>query len=122
MNQDQPDIQEILRSVIAYTEDVADRSKGSERYDALCAAYLLGAVARELTLGPEQSRAQHAKLSALTNASGSLADLYAVFCRNTRSGGYDKKWNEAFEFALQQTIDKVAVSNPQHLDAIHREQ
>lgn len=121
MNQDQPDIQEILRSVIAYTEDVAERSKGSERYDALCAAYLLGAVARELTLGREQERVQHEKLTALTNTSGSLTEMYEIFCRNTRAGGYDEKWNEAFEFALQQTIDKVAVSNPQHLNTIHRE-
>ncbi len=119
MNQDQPDIQEILRSVIAYIEDVAQRSGGSERYDALCASYLLGAVARELTLGPEQVRVQTEKLTALTNTSGSLPELYKVFCRHVRVGGYDETWNEAFEFALQQTIDKVAVSNPQHLDAIH---
>jgi hypothetical protein len=121
LSQDQPDIEEILTTVREFAENVARRSSGAERYDALCAAFLMGVVQRELDLGERQDARQLTQLQGLIDGQGNLAELYKVFGREVRSGGYDHSWQQAFEFALDQVIDKVRVTNPDHLEARHRE-
>lgn len=127
MSQDSPTIEEILVTVKEFTEGVASRSAGAERYDALCAAFLLGVVQREMRLGTQQDGEQIAELNKLV-ASGesggsherSIADLYQGFCEGVRRGSYDDKWASAFDFALRQVIDKVLVTNADHLQTKHR--
>ena len=79
MSQDNPDIQEILATVKDFAEGVARRSRGAERYDALCAAFLMGVVQRELKLGDRQDDNQLAQLRHLLGKPGDLAALYKVF-------------------------------------------
>ena len=121
MSQDSPSIEEILITLKEFADDVAARSEGAERYDALCAGFLAEFVRRELQLDADQNRWQEAALCQLTGSSGTVAALYRDFCRNVRDGQYDDDWQPAFDFALRQVIDKVRVTNPEHLEPDHRE-
>ena len=47
MSQDSPSIEEILITLKEFADDVAARSEGAERYDALCAGFLAEVVRRE---------------------------------------------------------------------------
>lgn len=120
MSQDSPDIPEILRTVREFAERVASRSAGAERYDALCAAFLIEVVQRELSLGQHQDELQATQLRHLTGEQGDLADLYRHFSKAVRGGDYDDNWQPAFDFALRQVIDKVLITNPNHLAPQHR--
>ncbi len=127
LSQDSPTIEEILVTVKEFAEGVASRSAGAERYDALCAAFLLGVVQRELRLGTQQDEEQIAALNKLVargesggSSERSITDLYKGFCEGVRGGRYDDKWASAFDFALRQVIDKVLVTNADHLQTKHR--
>ena len=120
MSQDNPDIQEILTTVREFAEGVAARTQGAERYDALCAAFLLGVVQRELQLGEAQDSAQLPRLQALLGSDGDLKHLYREFGARVRRGDFDQNWRQAFDFAFGQVVDKVRVTNPNHLEIEHR--
>lgn len=120
MSQDNPDIQEILTTVREFAEGVASRTQGGERYDALCAAFLTDVVKRELQVGEQQDAAQQVRLQSLLGSSGDLSQLYREFSARVRRGDYDQDWQVAFDFAFEQVVDKVRVTNPDHLEAEHR--
>ncbi|OUS02680.1 hypothetical protein A9Q90_09010 [Gammaproteobacteria bacterium 54_18_T64] len=120
MSQDKPDIKEILVTVKQLLESIASNSKGSERYDALCGAFLLSVVDRELELGERQDESQSGELQHLLGREGTLADLYQQFCQQVRRGEMDEEWPAAFDFAFKQVIDKVSVTNPNYLADMHR--
>lgn len=127
MSQDSPNIEEILVTVKEFAEGVASRSTGAERYDALCAAFLMGVVQRELRFGKQQDDHQTAELKKLIASEevrggkgAPIADLYQRFCEGVRCGSYDDNWQPAFDFALRQVIDKVLVTNANHLQPKHR--
>lgn len=128
MSQDNPDIQEILTTVKEFAEGVARRTSGAERYDALCAAFLMGVVQRELMLAGRQDDDQLAQLRSLLAGQSeldlqelALPELYRIFSKNVRQGRYDNDWQSAFDFAFGQVVDKVRVTNPDHLEVEHRE-
>lgn len=120
MSQDKPDIKEILVTVKQLLESIANKSKGGERYDALCGAFLLGVVDRELEYGERQDENQNRELQVLLGKEGTLSDLYELFCQQVRCGELDEQWPTAFDFALRQVIDKVSVTNPDYLATMHR--
>jgi hypothetical protein len=121
ITQDQPDVAEILRTVAEFARGVAARSAGSERYDALCAAFLVEVVGRELAAGEAPAQRQQAALRELLGSPGDQpAPSYGEFCRRVRAGELDHDWKRAFDFALHQVIDKVRVTNPVHLESDHR--
>ena len=120
MSQDKPDIKEILVTVKQLLESIANKSKGGERYDALCGAFLLGVVDRELDFGERQDENQSGELQVLLGREGSLRDLYQQFCHQVRRGELDEQWPATFDFAFKQVIDKVSVTNPDYLAAMHR--
>ena len=101
---------------------VADRTSGSERYNALCAVFLLQVVERELALSADAVARQWRELAHLTGTEPSAEEPYAAFCAAARAGRLDAQWDAAVAFALHQVIDKVRVTNPDHLDPRHREQ
>ncbi|MGK2913125.1 MAG: DUF6285 domain-containing protein [Porticoccaceae bacterium] len=112
-------MQDILGTVAEFARGVAARSEGGERYDALCAAFLLDVVRRELIAGDGPERRQREQLGTLTGTPAG-GHLYADFCARVRSGSLDADWEKAFDFALAQVIDKVAVTNPDYLEPMHR--
>ena len=120
MSQDKPDIKEILVTVKELLEGIANKSKGSERYDALCGAFLLSVVDRELDFGARQDESQSGELQQLLGREGSLSDLYQQFCQQVRGGELDQQWPAAFDFAFKQVVDKVAITNPKYLAEMHR--
>ncbi len=120
MSQDKPDIKEILINVKELLENIANKSKGSERYDALCGAFLISVVDRELDFGGRQDENQSVELKQLLGRDGSIKELYELFCHQVRSGEMDPQWTSAFDFAFRQVIDKVKVTNPNYLDEMHR--
>ncbi|PCH50313.1 MAG: hypothetical protein COC20_06760 [Cellvibrionales bacterium] len=120
MSQDNPTIEEILITVKEFAQGVAQRSSGAERYDGLCAAFLMGVVQRELNLGTQQDDDQLVELQSMLGTNDDLAELYRRFSINVRKGSYDKDWQSAFDFAFKQVVDKVKVTNPDHLEEEHR--
>jgi len=120
LSQDKPDIKEILVTVKELLEGIANKSKGSERYDALCGAFLLSVVDRELDFGARQDESQSGELQQLLGREGSLSDLYQQFCQQVRGGELDEQWPAAFDFAFKQVIDKVSVTNPKYLAEMHQ--
>ncbi|MFZ5653393.1 MAG: DUF6285 domain-containing protein [Pseudomonadota bacterium] len=120
MTQDRPDIAEILRTVREFAQGVAARTCGRERYDALCAAFLLEVAGRELAAGDGPARHQVAQLRELLGAEPDPERPYAAFCRRARAGELDDRWPQAFAFALRQVIDKVRITNPDYLEPDHR--
>ncbi len=120
MTQDRPDIAEILRTVAEFARGVAARSAGSERYDALCAAFLVEVVGRELAAGAAPAQRQQTALRELLGVPPDPQRPYGEFCRRVRCGALDHDWERAFAFALDQVIDKVRVTNPGYLEPDHR--
>ena len=80
MSHDRPDITEILATLKEFASGVASRTQGSERYDALCAAFLLDVVKREMECVADQNAGQSQRLTEITGQSGELEELYAAFC------------------------------------------
>lgn len=120
LTQDRPDIPEILKTVTEFINGVAGRSSGSERYNALCAAFLLKVVERELAAGTLAAQRQIRELTRLTGEEPSVTEPYAAFCASARSGKLDAQWDDVMAFALRQVIDKVRITNPDYLEPMHR--
>lgn len=120
MTQDRPDIAEILRTVREFAQGVAARTCGRERYDALCAAFLLEVAGRELAAGDGPARHQVAQLRELLGGEPDPRQPYRDFCQRVRNGELDRDWEDAFGFALHQVIDKVRITNPDYLEPEHR--
>lgn len=121
LTQDRPDIPEILKTVTEFINGVAGRSSGSERYNALCAVFLLKVVERELAAGTVAAQRQMRELTRLTGEEPSMTEPYAAFCASARAGKLDAQWDDVMAFALRQVIDKVRITNPDYLEPTHRE-
>ncbi|MBI2783388.1 MAG: hypothetical protein HYX64_04815 [Gammaproteobacteria bacterium] len=121
LTQDRPDIPEILKTVAEFINGVAGRSSGSERYNALCAVFLLKVIERELAADTLAAQSQMRELARLTGAEPSETEPYAAFCASARAGKLDAQWDAVMAFALRQVIDKVRVTNPDYLEPMHRE-
>ncbi|MGB5146416.1 MAG: DUF6285 domain-containing protein [Porticoccaceae bacterium] len=121
LTQDGPDIPEILKTVAEFINGVAGRSSGSERYNALCAVFLLKVVERELAAGTLAAQRQMRELARLTGEEPSMTEPYAAFCASARAGKLDAQWDDVMAFALRQVIDKVRITNPDYLELMHRE-
>ncbi len=121
LTQDRPDIPEILKTVAEFIDGVASRSSGGERYNALCAVFLLKVVERELAADTLAAQSQMRELARLTGAEPSVTEPYAAFCASARAGKLDAQWDAVMAFALRQVIDKVRVTNQDYLEPMHRE-
>jgi Domain of unknown function (DUF6285) len=120
MSRDRPDVVEIIKTVDEFIAQLVDRLDGRERYDALCARYLLGIAERELTGGAGIDRTERRRLETFLGEAGSVDELYASLAASIRAGGCDSRWEEVFELVLGHVINKVAVSRGDQLDSEHR--
>ena len=99
---------------------VAQRAPHTNIHNKGGGAFLIGVVDRELECGERQDENQRCDLQVLLGRKGSISDLYQQFCQQVRRGELDEQWPAAFEFAFKQVIDKVSVTNPDYLAAMHR--
>ena len=119
MSRDGPDVVEIVRTVDEFVAGLMERLEGGERYDALCARYLLKVAERELDAGAQIDRVEQRRLEAFLGEHGALEEMYGKLATSIRAGAFDSRWDEVFEVVLGHVINKVAVSRPAQLEGEH---
>ncbi len=120
MSQYLPDVPELLKTVQGYIRELAAKSKGGDKYDALVAAYLLGICERELKNGPTIDAKEKEQLAKFLKSESSLEDLHKAICAGIRNGDLDGQWDELLDMLLTQTVANVSVVRPDHLDDMHQ--
>ena len=120
MSQDHPSIGELLRTVREFIDDITPKLDGQDRYHALCASYLVAIVERELVDGGGLDRDEAAALQAFNGAQSALPAAYAELASDIRNGQYDQRWDELMALLMQHVVNKVSVSKPDYLHAMHR--
>jgi hypothetical protein len=126
--QDRPDAADLLEALAAFlSEEVAPRLDGGTRFKVLVAANVAGIASREVSLGPQQGRAQLARLRVLLDAEAPPADEAATatrvrelsfeLCRRIDVGDADEGgWREQVLAHLRACVaEKLAVDNPKRL-------
>lgn len=119
---DQPYLPDLLRVVREYLEHIQGQVPDHERYHALCCAYLLAIAEREVTQGKALAGASNARVAAFLGISPQSESATRALADALRSGRLDADWDGAFALVLAQVIDKVRISKPEHLHAMHREE
>jgi len=119
MSRDGPDILEIIRTVDEFVARLSERLEGGERYDALCARYLLSVAERELGAGAQMDRVEQQRLEAFLGEQGTMNELYGKLAALIRAGAADSRWDEVFELVMGHVTNKVAVSRPAQLEGDH---
>ena len=111
---DIPSAAELLDAVREFLEsEVLPVTEGRVRFHVRVAANVVGMVAREIELGPEQAAAHAARLEGL--GVHSEAELAAAI----RSGALDSRWEEVRAAVSATVHDKLAVANPGYLVPRH---
>jgi len=121
MSQDRPSINDILLTVQKFLDDTGPTLSGEAKYHAQVSSYLLGICERELRLAGDFDRKEVAQLSEFLGAKAPLDTMTAALCENIRAGKYDGDWDRVLDMVLRQTVDKVKVVKPRHLDPMHRD-
>lgn len=118
---DQPALPDLLGVVREYLERIQGQVPDHERYHALCCAYLLAIAERELTQGRALAAASAARIGGYLGLPPQAGAVNRALAEALRSGRLDADWEGAFAQVLAQVIDKVRISKPEHLHAMHRE-
>jgi len=107
---DIPSAAELLDAVRGFLEsEVLPVTEGRVRFHVRVAANVLGTVAREIALGPEQAAAHARRLESLgVHSDAELADAI-------RSGALDARWEQVRAVVSATVRDKLAVVNPGYL-------
>jgi hypothetical protein len=107
---DIPSAAELLDAVREFLEsDVLPGTEGRLRFHVRVAANVVGMVAREIVLGPDQANAHARRLEALGVRTD--AELAAAI----RSGALDSRSEEVRAVVHDAVRDKLAVANPRYL-------
>ena len=122
MAHDWPDVPEMVRTAREFIEAVTPQLKGLERYHALCAAYLLEIVLRELGEWQPLETADDARLRDLAGAGPAVprATLTARLAARIRAGEFDQRMDELLAALTAHVVAKAAISKPGYLDDEHR--
>lgn len=121
MSQDLPTLADILETVKAYLEEVADRVPEKDRYHALCCSYLLGVAAREVSDGAAMTHEMQQALATLVPGEASLETQTRELCAGLRAGRFDARWDEALAGVMRLVVSRVRISKPAHLDPRHQD-
>ncbi|MGH8595195.1 MAG: DUF6285 domain-containing protein [Gammaproteobacteria bacterium] len=117
--QDQPALRDLLAVVGEFLGNIVDRVPDRDRYHALCCAYLIGVVDRELAHDGARDLAH--RIKTFNGGQRALPEAIRALAAEIRSGDCDGRWDETFAIVLEHVIEKVRVSKPEHLDPLHRE-
>lgn len=120
MSRNWPNVDEMLGTVDEFLATITDRLDERERYDALCARYLLDVARRERADGAEFDAEELLALETFMGTSGTLDELYKKLTQAIRAGTYDAQWQPVFALVFKHVINNVAVSRPDHLESHHR--
>jgi len=114
MIQDRPAVDDLLRTVRQFLESLGPRLSGEAVFHARVAVYLLQICERELAATGGVSF-EAARLAAVLGREGPLGEQCRVLCAGIRAGDFDDRWEEAFDLALRQVVDKVRIVRPEWL-------
>ncbi len=120
MSQDLPDLPDILRTVREYLEGIAGAVPEHERYHALCCIHLLSIAEREAIAPASIEAAELKSISAFLGAPVAAERAFGTLAETIRSGRTDARWDAAFDLVMQQVVNKVSVTKPEHLAPVHR--
>ena len=120
MSQDLPDLPDILRTVREYLEGIAGAVPEHERYHALCCIHLLSIAEREAIAPASIEAAELKSISAFLGAPVAAERAFGTLSETIRSGRTDARWDAAFDLVMQQVVNKVSVTKPDHLAPVHR--
>jgi len=112
--QDRPPVDDLLRTVRQFVESIAPWLSGEAAFHARVAVYLLQICERELAQTGGASF-EAARLAAVLGRERPLAEQCRVLCAGIRAGDFDDRWDEAFDLALRQVVDKVRIVRPEWL-------
>lgn len=120
MSQDLPKLPDLLHTVREFIDEITPQLDGRDRYHAMCAAYLLDVVQRELAMGPRLDAEERSMLAHFIGMDTDLEHGYATLARAIRSGSLDERWEQLMTLLLHHVVDKVRVTKPDHLHPMHR--
>lgn len=126
--QDKPSAEELLEALAQFLDaEVVPAFEGRRRFHAIVAANVARIVAREIRLGPEQTKQEYAALCDLLGKSPTdpaptettLAQLNAELCDRINEGGADEGdyRRKVLDFLRTAVKSKLAIDNPK---LIHR--
>jgi hypothetical protein len=111
--QDPPTVAELLESTAAFLREVAvPQLSGHAAFHARVAANALGVVKRELELRPAAERDEHARLTAVLQTQGSIAELNALLARRIADGSVNLQTPGLAAHLWATTLAKVAIDQP----------
>ena len=113
--QDQPTPTEVLAAVARFLkETVAAETTGHTSFTARVAANALEMMGRQLTLAPMAEAEEQARLEAILDTQGSLAELNADLARRIASGALDPATPAVADHLWTTTLAKLAVDQPNY--------
>jgi hypothetical protein len=111
--QDQPTPSEVIGAVAIFLKTVvATQTTGATSFQARVAANALEMMRRQLDLAPAEDAAELARLKALLNTDGSLADLNVELARRIAAGELDLTTPGLTDHLWATTMAKLAVDQP----------
>ncbi len=113
---DRPTATELVEAVREYLERDVMVVEGRVGFHARVAARVLAMVERELTIGPAQHAAAHARLAALLGTDGTVRDLETELARRIRGGELADRSASVFAVARASVRAKLAVADPTYVD------
>lgn len=111
--QDPPSVSELLTATAAFLREVAVPGlSGHAAFHARVAANALDVVKRELELRPAAERDEHARLTSLLHADGSLDELNALLSRRIATGELSLQRPGLAAHLWATTLAKVSIDQP----------
>ena len=121
MQQDLPNLPDLLRTVRDFIDAITPVVPEKDRYHAMCCSYLLAVAEREVTGGAAASQRMATALEGLASHTGIALDSPESLSARLREGALDAHWDAAFEAVLALVLARVRVSKPGHLHPVHQE-
>jgi aminoglycoside phosphotransferase (APT) family kinase protein len=109
---DRPTTVELVEAVREYLERDVMAVAGRVGFHARVAARVLAMVERELALGPDQARAEAARLGALLGADAPIRDLTVELARRIRAGEIAATDRATLDAVRATVAAKLAVTDP----------
>jgi len=113
--QDEPTPTELIRAVANFLRDeIAPQMAGHAAFKLRVSINALDLVVRQLELAAGSDAAEHARLSRLLSAQGSLAELNRVLAERIAKGEAGLDTPDLADHLWRTTMDKLAVDQPNY--------